>query len=135
MALRNGVDNTPGPQTIERMRAVCVNILEPVRAHYGVPFTPSSFYRCGALNQLVGGSPTSAHMRGEAVDFEIPGVDNLTVATWIYKNLVFDQLLLEYYIVGEPTSGWVHCAYTSDRLNQQRAAIITADKRMKEFKP
>ena len=42
------------------------------------------------------------------------GVDNMELAKWIAHNLVFDQLILEYYKEGEPNSGWVHCSYTTD---------------------
>jgi hypothetical protein len=36
---------------------------------------------------------------------ECPGVDNAVLADWIYKNLDFDQMILEYYKPGEPNSG------------------------------
>lgn len=41
--------------------------LERVRENYG-PLTINSGCRCGAHNRHVGGSPTSSHVRGLAVD-------------------------------------------------------------------
>jgi hypothetical protein len=40
------------------------------------------------------------------------GTDNAELADWIYSNLEFDQLILEFYTPGEPNSGWIHCSYT-----------------------
>lgn len=110
-AARKGLDNTPPPAAIERMKAVAREILEPVRAHFGRPVIVNSFYRSPAVNAAVGSKPGSQHEKGEAVDFEIPGVDNAAVAAWIRDNLTFDQVILEFYTPGEPSSGWVHCSY------------------------
>ena len=54
-----------------------------------------------------------------AADFEIPGVDNLDLAIWIKNNLEIDQGILEFYKEGEPTSGWIHCSYSSDNNRNQ----------------
>jgi len=67
----------------------------------------------------IGGSSLSQHTRGEAADFEVPGVPNLEVARWIRDNLVFDQLILEFYRPGQPNSGWVHCSYRIDRARRE----------------
>ena len=46
-------------------------------------------------------------------------VDNLDLAIWIKNNLEIDQGILEFYREGEPTSGWIHCSYsTKDNRNQ-----------------
>lgn len=110
-AARRGLANTPDPATIARMKAVCAEILEPVRAHFGRPVVINSFYRSPAVNAAVGSKPGSQHEKGEAVDFEVPGVDNAVVAAWVRDNLTFDQLILEFYEPGQPSSGWVHCSY------------------------
>lgn len=110
-ALRRGLANDPDGAAIARMRAVCMEILEPLRAHFGRPVVINSFYRAPAVNAAVGSKPGSQHEKGEAVDFEVPGVDNAVVAAWVRDNLEFDQLILEFYEAGEPSSGWVHCSY------------------------
>ena len=100
-AERLGIDNTPDDVAIGNLASMCDSILEPIRAHYGVPFSPSSAYRSEELNKAIGGSvnPTSAHVRGLAVDIELPGVSNPDLARWVQNNLVFDQLILECWTV------------------------------------
>lgn len=109
-ALRFGIDNTPDGPTIDRMQLVAVHILEPIRTHYGIPITPSSFFRCLELNRKIGSKDNSQHIKGEAVDVEVPGISNFVLATWVKDNLRFDQLILENYTLGVPSSGWVHCS-------------------------
>lgn len=109
-AERYDIDNTPGIQEQKYLIRVAEEILQPVRDHFKTPFTPSSGFRCLELNSIINGSPTSQHVKGQAVDFEVPGVDNLDLARWIRDNLNVDQLILEYYTPGEPTSGWIHCS-------------------------
>jgi hypothetical protein len=109
-AIRLGIPNEPNSDQLLAMQLVATRILEPVRAHFGVPFSPSSWFRCAELNRTIGGSPLSQHCRGQAVDFEVPGISNRTLAEWIYGNLTYDQLILECHDLGRPSSGWVHCS-------------------------
>jgi len=111
-ATRKGIDNTPDNTAIENLITVCEKILEPVREHYGIPFAPNSGFRGLELNRAIGSSDKSQHVTGEAVDFEVPGLDNKDVALWVMGNCDFDQLILEFYKEGDPASGWVHCSYT-----------------------
>ena len=113
-AERNGIDNTPDDAQIERMKILCENVLEPVRDFFGKSFSPSSGFRSEALCTKIGSKITSQHAKGEAVDFEIPGLDNKDVAVWMIDNLQFDQLILEYYVPGEPNSGWIHVSYKGE---------------------
>ena len=106
-AERFGIDNTPNDNAVANLKSVCENILEPIRAHYGVPFSPSSGFRSKELNQAIGGSLRSSHLLGLAVDLEVPGISNPDLARWAQANLVFDQVILECWN-GEPGSGWVH---------------------------
>lgn len=110
-AARLRLDNTPPAGAIANLTALCNNVLEPLRAHYGRPIVISSGFRAPAVNRAIGGSPTSQHCKGEAADLEIPGVSNVDVARWIAANLAFDQLILEFYTPGQPSSGWVHVSY------------------------
>lgn len=81
----------------------------------------SSGYRGEELNKAIGGSSTSAHVRGLAVDVEVPGVSNPDLARWVQKNLVFDQCILECW-TGEPGSGWVHIG---DNIDDPRGQVLT----------
>ena len=118
-ALRRGIDNTPDAATVERLRTLCLTVLQPVRDHFARPLTVNSGYRCPELNAAIGSQPTSQHIRGEAADVEIPGLDNRVVAEYIRDHLDFDQLILEFYEEGEPSSGWVHVSYVSPEKNRK----------------
>ena len=120
-ALRLRIDNTPSDEVVKNLRNLCVEVLEPVRWHYGIPFTPSSGYRCPELNKAIGGSSTSQHTKGYAADFEVPGISNIEVYRWMENNCEFDQLILEFYVEGEPNSGWLHCSYVNKDRNRKQA--------------
>lgn len=121
-ASRRGLDNTPPPDVVRALTALCENVLEPVRKHFGV-VKVSSGYRSPAVNRAVGGSKTSQHVFGQAADIEVPGVANGDVARWIARNVDFDQLILEFYTPGQPNSGWVHVSWRpSDRRKQTLTA-------------
>ena len=62
-----------------------------------------------------------------AADFEIFSVPNNEVSDWIKENLMFDQLILEYYTPGEPNSGWIHCSYNPE-INANRKEYLMAIK-------
>jgi len=109
VAVLEGIDNQPTDNSeIDSLKFICENILEPIRAHYDTPFSPSSGYRCQELNDEIGGVSSSQHCLGEAADISVPGVSNLVLAWWIRTHLDFDQLILEHYEVDEPENGWVH---------------------------
>ena len=111
-ATRMGISNMPSDNEVDNLKALCRNVLEPVRTRYRVAFSPSSGYRSPALNAAIGGSSRSQHCKGEAADFEIPHVSNWQVARWIENNLLFDQLILEHYVDTDPNSGWIHVSYS-----------------------
>lgn len=121
-ALRKGIDNTPDQSAIDNMEKLCTAILQPVRDHFGIPFTPSSGYRSPELCIAVGSTIKSQHAKGQAVDFEVPGVSNMELAEWIRDNLEFDQLILECYTGGN--TGWVHCSY----VHEPRKEVLTYDR-------
>ena len=120
---RLGISNEPGIEEIVNLTVLTQHVLQPVREHFGV-ITVNSGYRSPALNSKVGGSKTSQHCFGEAADFEQNGTPNGEVATWISKELDFDQLILEFYTKGQPNSGWVHCSFKKDGSNRRK--IMTA---------
>lgn len=122
-AERLGLHNQPSDEVIERMKLTAERVLEPVREHFGKPVFINSWYRSPAVNKAIGSSPKSQHVTGEAVDFEIPGISNATVAEWVRDNLVADQIILEFHTPGKPESGWVHVSYREDNCRQQCLTI------------
>lgn len=128
-AERMGIDNMPTHEVLDRMKLTASAILEPVCEHFGLPVTINSWYRSPALNKAIGGvdkpGKVSQHVTGHAVDFEVPGVPNATVAAWVRDNLTYDQCILEFYKPGVPDSGWVHVSYRDDGLC--RAECLTVN--------
>ena len=118
-ATRKGINNEPGTAEVENLIHLAKNILQPVREHFGKPVIISSGYRSPELCEAIGSSAKSQHAKGEAADFEIQGVDNKELATWISKNCEFDQLILEFYDGVDPNSGWVHCSAVKEASRKQ----------------
>lgn len=110
---------TTSPQVLGSLQAVCLNVLEPVRAHFKKSIIVHSGYRSVAVNAAIGGSKTSQHCKGEAVDFHVDGYSVHEVAEWISENIDFDQLILENFVPNVKRSGWVHCSYSKRNRNQE----------------
>ena len=121
-ALRLGLDNTPDPDEMESLLALCENVLAPVRIHWAKPVVINSGFRSLRVNRAIGSRDSSQHAKGEAADIEIPGIDNLVLYYWIAEELDFDQLILEFYN-GEPSSGWVHVSYVGLENRNQTLRI------------
>ena len=124
-ATRKGIVNQPDDEQLASLVALCENVLQPIRDHFGTSVRISSGLRVPELNAAIGGSTTSDHTRGCAADIEVPPVDNLELARWIEgSGLAFRQLILEYYD-GTPDSGWIHVSYNPEDNKRQ---VLTATK-------
>ena len=126
-AERKGINNNPSPEQIENLKALAINVLQPIRSQFNKPLIISSGFRCAELCIEIGSSVNSqhtAHDEAAAADFEIPGVDNRELARWIRDNLEVDQGILEFYKDGEPTSGWIHCSYSTDQNRNQSLRAV-----------
>ena len=126
-AERMGLQNNPSEAQVENLRLLCERVLQPVRDHFNKVVTISSGYRSEILSQKIGSSNKSQHCLAMAADFEIFGVPNNEVSAWIKENLMFDQLILEFFKPGEPNSGWVHCSYNPE-INLNRKEYLMAIK-------
>ena len=127
-AKRKGISNMPTPEHLENFKKLAQNIFEPIRKHFGVPIMISSGYRSKALNTAIGGSLTSQHCTGEAIDIDMDGssngVTNKMVFDYIKDNLNFDQLIWEFGTKDAPD--WVHVSFES--TGKQRKQILKATK-------
>src|SRR6056300_1586359 len=132
-AIRKGINNNPNGGQIEKLKALCENVLQPIRDHFGRVKVTSGF-RSEELCIAVGSSIKSQHAKAEAVDFECVGVDNAEVADWIKQNLETDQLILEFYTPGEPNSGWIHASFVEFNPRRQYMRAYREDKKIK-YKP
>lgn len=91
-AEKMGINNTPDfiiTQNIEWLYDVLVSKLYD---KYGRHLVINSWYRCPELNRAVGGSKTSLHMQGLAVDFYVIGKE---------IEVVFNEIFLTEKIINE----------------------------------
>jgi zinc D-Ala-D-Ala carboxypeptidase len=129
-AKRRGIDNTPTGEHLEAAKLLAENIFQPIREHFTKPIFISSGYRSSALNEAIGGSPTSQHSKGEAIDIDMDhrgGPENEDVFYYIRENLPFDQLIWEFGNDKRPD--WVHVSYNSN--GKQRGQILVAKRNSK----
>lgn len=125
-AKRKGINNMPTPEHIENFKKLAVNVFQPIRDHFGVSIHISSGYRSKALNTAIGGSLSSQHCRGEAIDIDMDGTDitNAQIFHFIKDNLTWDQMIWEFGTDKNPD--WVHVSYKS--TGKQRKQILKAIK-------
>ena len=119
-ALRRGIDNTPTDDQLYFMEIVAEEVFEPLREWVGGPIKINSFYRCPELNTAIGGSATSQHCKGQAMDIDdtFGKATNAEMYNFIKENLDFDQMIWEFGDDDNPA--WVHVSYVSAEKNRNR---------------
>lgn len=116
-ATRRHIDNTPNADQLENLKDTCRQA-DVVREYLGGPMFISSGFRSPKLNAAIGGSRTSSHMRGEAMDFTCPSYGDAKEVFVALSNsgILFDQLILEY---PESKGAWVHIGFGSEMRNEK----------------
>ena len=117
-ARRCGIDNKPqSEEVVENLRALCLEVLQPLRDHLGRPVTITSGYRCKELNKRVGGVRNSQHLKGEAADIRVKNREELIeMMKFLMDETQFDQLIWEKAGATE----WVHVIYKRNGNNRGR---------------
>lgn len=117
------IDNTPSKEVVEHLEEV-IRFLDPIRESWGSAIRVTSGYRCPRLNSIVGGSKTSAHLVGYAVDLQpVKGtVDQLFyfLRNYLINGKNWDQLIIEK----SGKTKWVHLGLKS-RSGKQRRQIFS----------
>ena len=131
--------NIPSRVAIENLKNLCENWLEDLRYSY---YTLShkrdsphcemliinSGYRSPEVNRLAGGSPTSNHLTGCAVDIHVEGFEQAVRYASILLDISegtkrdFDELYIERNKAG---SYWIHFA-VRPRDNRRKGGFILA---------
>ena len=122
-ATKLGIDNTPTEDHLEAMVTVAEKIFQPLREWCNHPIRINSMYRSEALNKALGGSKTSQHRLGQALDLDSLGSkSNADLFNWVAENLNFDQLIWEF---GNDDPKWIHISYVSDDTNRNQKLKAT----------
>ena len=123
VAERKGLRNRPKTKeeesvVIENLKALCMEVLQPLRDYLGKPVVISSGYRSEEVNKAVGGVKRSQHLRGEAADIHVENTEQLIVIMhFIMDNCDFDQLIWEKNKAG---AQWVHVSYKRNGVNKHQ---------------
>ena len=122
-ALRRNLDNTPNDEQLKCMEEVAENLFEPLRKWVGGPIKVNSFFRGKPVNTAIGGSRTSQHMKGQAIDIDdtFGYKTNAEMYHYIKDNLDFDQMIWEFGNDKNPS--WVHISWVSHRPNRKKLTI------------
>lgn len=119
-AKRKRIENIPSEYELTNMVGIAENVFEPLRKWVGGPIKINSFFRSVELNKAIGGSKTSQHCQGRAIDIDdVYGhKTNAEMYNYIKNNLDFDQLIWEFGTDENPS--WVHVSYVSPDENRRR---------------
>lgn len=120
-ATKKGISNYP-PKEVQAHLDELMDYLDIIRAAWGSPIIVTSGYRCPELNAAVGGSKTSVHTLGWAVDMHPKYGTSKQLFDFILKfmrehSMAFDQLIDEY------NYSWVHLGIKS-RNGYQRKQVL-----------
>lgn len=117
-AERNDIDMEPPPEIIENIRRLVHGCLQPLRDDVISPIFITSGWRPLKLNTMIGGSKTSEHINGNAVDFTVVRQKPFdTCELIVAMDLPYDQIILEF-----PPRGWVHLGVRDILRGQQLTA-------------
>ena len=119
-ALRKNIENKPNEEQLENMKLIGEKIFEPLREYVGGPIKINSFFRSAKLNTAIGGSRTSQHCKGQAMDIDdtFKHKSNAEMYHYIKDNLDFDQMIWEFG--DDDNTNWVHVSYVSPEKNRNR---------------
>jgi zinc D-Ala-D-Ala carboxypeptidase len=115
-ATRLGISNEPTKEHLENMQRLISNLIQPMRDELG-PIRISSGYRNPSLNRAIGGSRSSQHCKGEALDiqfWQMGKMMNILIYEWILDSgLEFDQMINEFDFA------WIHISLKKDKNRKE----------------
>lgn len=120
VAEKHQVENIPDdaqlPQVLGNIKALVLNVLDPLRSMIARPIIITSGYRSQRVNELVGGSKTSQHLLGKAADIHVQGYTPQQM-DMVYRTIQmyydFDQLI--FY----PSKNIIHVSWNGDKNRQE----------------
>lgn len=125
-ARKHGIVNTPPPEAVNNLKALCWGNLEPLREALQLPVVVTSGYRTKALNSLLAhASERSQHMLGQAADFYVaPGQSGLSRRELLIKafRLIIQSEQIDYdQLILYPS--FIHVSYVSRERNRHNILL------------
>ena len=115
-AKRLGISNEPTKEHMDKLEMLIRSIIQPLRDSIG-PIRISSGYRNPSLNRAIGGSSSSQHCKGEALDiqfWEMGQMNNKVIYDWILDSgIEFDQMINEF------NYSWIHISLKEEGNRRQ----------------
>ena len=123
-ALRLNLKNIPDDYQVSNMVGIATHVFEPLRKYVGGPIKINSMFRSEDLNTAIGGSITSQHCQGRAIDLDdtYGHKTNAEMFHYIKDNLSFDQLIWEFGTDENPN--WIHVSYVSQEENRNKCLRV-----------
>lgn len=120
-----GLPNRAPAPIVLALRYGAKRVLQPIRDRLG-PLRVTSGYRSKAVNERVGGSPTSQHVRGEAADFV--AVEASQVEAWaVVRDLVLTGEAPIDQAIAYEREGHIHVSWTQRRAPRGELLVKTAN--------
>ena len=119
-----GIDGNPSQTTIiENLRTLMSTCIDYIVDEYP-DLIITSAYRSKELNQFLGGSSTSQHCFGQAIDIQVPNLSTAELYNYIYYNgkIKWDQLIWEYPEKGNRS--WIHIS-CSPSVNRRKTTLAS----------
>lgn len=118
-ATKHSILNKMNESETTKAKLLCEKVFEPIRKKVGKPIKINSGFRSTLLNKVIGGSKSSQHCKGEAMDLDLHDKE---LFVWIIENLDFDQAIFEGGT--ETQAGWFHISYKASG-NRKEALRMT----------
>lgn len=132
------IDNTPNDEQYNNIQTLYNHVYGPLCDVFG-KLPVNSVFRSPKLNKAVGGSTSSQHMKGQAIDIDCDGLGpdqptNKSLFAYIRERIDFDQMIYEDVDqYGNP--GWIHVSYVSKKENRKQALMMKIVRGKKVYNP
>ena len=133
-ATRLNIDNVPRDLDLINMKTIAEKVFEPLRDFVGGPISINSFYRSPKLNSAIGGSTSSQHCIGCAIDIDdtYGYKTNAEMFEYIKCNLDYDQMIWEFG--NDKNPDWVHISYITEGVNRRRCLLAYKENKKTKYK-
>ena len=126
-----GLKNEPNATELVNIRytAGCAELVRSILGN--VPISITSCFRSDAVNKAVGGSATSAHRYGLAIDMTASkyGTPYEIANKLVASKLVFDQIIVEFPDANNNGGAWLHIGFANPANRASvRKQCLTATK-------